>query len=83
MTVETRDIDCLADEPIFHAGKCVGYVTSGGYAHWLKKSMALGYVPAGLVSHGTRLEVELLGEFHPATVQGRAIYDPEGGRMRG
>ncbi len=83
LTVETRDIDCIADEPIFHAGECVGYVTSGGYAHWLQQSMALGYVPAGLAAHGTRLEVELLGEFYPATVQGRPLYDPEGKRMRG
>ena len=60
----------------------MGYVTSGGYAHWVKKSMALGYVPAELAADGTRLEVELLGEFYPAHVQGRPLYDPEGKRMR-
>jgi dimethylglycine dehydrogenase len=82
MTVETSDIDCIADEPIFHAGKCVGYVTSGDYAHWVKKSMALGYVPAGLAADGTRLEIELLGQFYPAQVQGKPLYDPHGRRMR-
>ncbi|MBI2719868.1 MAG: GcvT family protein [Rhizobiales bacterium] len=82
MIVDTRDIDCVADEPIFHAGKCVGNVTSGGYAHWVKKSMALGYVPPDCAADGTRLEIELLGEFYPATVTARPLYDPAGHRMR-
>ena len=45
MIVDTKDVDCLGDEPIFHGGNCVGYVSSGGYAHHARKSMALGYVP--------------------------------------
>jgi dimethylglycine dehydrogenase len=83
LVVETKDVDCVADEPIFHDGNCVGYVTSGGYAHWVKKSMAMGYVPTALAQHGTKLEVELLGEFYPATVTATPLYDPNGGKMRG
>jgi dimethylglycine dehydrogenase len=83
LVVETKDVDCVADEPIFHDGNCVGYVTSGGYAHWVKKSMAMGYVPTALAKHGTRLEVELLGEFYPASVTATPLYDPNGGKMRG
>jgi dimethylglycine dehydrogenase len=83
LVVETKDVDCVADEPIFHDGQCVGYVTSGGYAHWVKKSMAMGYVPTALAKHGTRLEVELLGEFYPASVTATPLYDPNGGKMRG
>jgi dimethylglycine dehydrogenase len=83
LVVETKDVDCVADEPIFHDGNCVGYVTSGGYAHWVKKSMAMGYVPTALAKHGTRLEVELLGEFYPATVTTTPLHDPNGGKMRG
>ena len=83
LVVETKDVDCVADEPIFHDGNCVGYVTSGGYAHWVKKSMAMGYVPTALAKHGTKLEVELLGEFYPATVTATPLYDPNGGKMRG
>ena len=82
MTVETGDIDCVADEPIFHGGNCVGYVTSGGYAHWVKKSMALGYVSADCAEDGTKLEIEILGEFYPAVVQARPLYDPDGKKMR-
>ena len=83
LVVETKDVDCVADEPIFHDGACVGYVTSGGYAHSVKRSMAMGYVPTALAMHGTKLEVELLGEFYPATVTATPLYDPNGGKMRG
>ena len=82
MVVDTADVDCIADEPIFHAGACVGYVTSGGYAHHVKRSMAMGYVPSALATDGTELEVELLGDFYKARVAARPLYDPDGGRMR-
>ena len=32
------------DEAILKDGKAVGYVSSGGYAHRVQKSMAMGYV---------------------------------------
>ncbi|WP_192258108.1 GcvT family protein [Mesorhizobium caraganae] len=82
MVVDTADVDCVADEPIFHDGACVGYVTSGGYGHTVKKSLAMGYVPSALAQDGTRLRVELLGEFYEATVTTQPLYDPDGGRMR-
>ncbi|MDX1424567.1 MAG: FAD-dependent oxidoreductase, partial [Kiloniellales bacterium] len=33
LVVEADDVDVNRDEPLFHDGACVGYVTSGGYAH--------------------------------------------------
>src|SRR4029077_6182950 len=47
LLVDADGVDVNRDEPIFHEGACVGYVTSGGFAHYVKKSVALGYVPAG------------------------------------
>ena len=44
-TVDAHDADVLGDEPIWHDGKVVGWVTSGGFAHWASKSVAMGYVP--------------------------------------
>jgi dimethylglycine dehydrogenase len=82
MIVDTKDVDCVADEPIFHDGKCVGYVSSGGYSHHVKKSMAMGYVPTNCAVDGTELEIELLGEFYRARVMARPVYDPDGTRMR-
>ncbi|CAJ2376722.1 MAG: Dimethylglycine dehydrogenase [Arenicellales bacterium IbO2] len=82
MVVETEDIDASGDEAIFHNGECVGYVTSGGYAHHCKKSVALGYVPAELAKDGARFAVEMLGEQHPAQLIARPLYDPAGKKMR-
>jgi dimethylglycine dehydrogenase len=60
----------------------VGYVSSGGYAHRVQKSMAMGYVQAGHADAGTKLQVEILGKFYEATVLGGPIYDPNGVNMR-
>ncbi len=48
MIVDAGDADVLGDEPIWHKGKVVGWVTSGGFAHFVDKSMAQGYVPKEL-----------------------------------
>ena len=82
MTVETRDIDVSNDEAILKDGKCVGYVTSGGYAHRIGRSMAMGYVPTGLAKADTSLEVEINGEMYAARVIGKPLYDPGGEKMR-
>jgi dimethylglycine dehydrogenase len=82
MTIETDGIDVSNDEAVFADGQAVGYVSSGGYAHHVGKSMALGYVPVEYADDGTALEVEILGELCPAKVVGRPLYDPNGGKMR-
>ena len=83
MTVDTPDIDVSNDEAILQADTCVGYVTSGGYAHTLGQSIALGYVPSELSADGTPLHIEINGERYPAQVIAKPLYDPDGGRMRG
>jgi dimethylglycine dehydrogenase len=57
-------------------------VTSGGYAHHLGCSMAMGYVPPDSVADGTILAVEINGRACPATVRSAPVYDPAGSRMR-
>lgn len=83
MTIETDDIDVSNDEAIFADGKSVGYVSSGGFAHHVGKSMAFGYVPSALAADGTELQVEILGTLCPASVVGAPLYDANGGKMRG
>ena len=83
MTIDTDDIDVSNDEAILKNGDCVGYVTSGGYAHHVGQSMAMGYVPVGLAAEGTELEVEINGEMYPAKIITDPLYDPTGERMRG
>jgi dimethylglycine dehydrogenase len=83
MTVETTDIDVSNDEAILKDGQCVGYVTSGGYAHYVQQSMAMGYVPTALALEGTELSVEINGELFAARIITQPLYDPSGERMRG
>ncbi len=82
LVVGTEDIDVSNDEAIVKDGACVGYVTSGGYAHHVGHSVALGYVPPELAGDGEAFEIELLGEMKPARVVAAPLYDPNGGRMR-
>jgi dimethylglycine dehydrogenase len=79
--VDAADADCIGDEPVWHDGKVVGWITSGGYCHHVGKSLALGYVPAELAA-ADRFELEILGERRAATRAARPVFDPDGKRMR-
>ena len=75
--------DCVADEPIWQDGKVIGYVTSGGYAHWARKSVAIGMIPKERIIEGGKFEIEILGVPHTATLITEALFDPKAERMRG
>jgi dimethylglycine dehydrogenase len=84
MIVDAADADVLGDEPIWHDGKVVGWVTSGGYAHYVDKSLAQGYVPrelAGDTGKGA-FEIEIIGDRRRATVITEPPFDPQAQRMR-
>ena len=83
LCVASNAIDVSNDEAILKDGEAVGYVTSGGFAHHLGQSMALGYLPSELAHDGAQVEVEILGNRYPARVTAKPLYDPEGRRMRG
>jgi dimethylglycine dehydrogenase len=78
--------DVIGDEPIWHDGAVVGWVTSGAYGHHVKESIALGYVPAELASPdgpgGSGFEIEIIGRRRPARLQPEPLFDPQGLRMR-
>ena len=80
--VDAAEADAIGDEPVWHEGKVVGWITSGGYGHCVRKSIALGYVPAELAVHGAAFQVEILGDRLAAVLSDRALYDPQGERMR-
>ncbi len=64
--------------------RVVGWVTSGGYAHTIKRSMAQGYVPAELgdSEQDGLFEIEILGNRLPARIVTEAPFDPSGEKMR-
>jgi dimethylglycine dehydrogenase len=67
------------------AWSVVGWVTSGGYAHFVQKSLAQGYVPAELSQDESEglFEIEILGHRRPARINLEPLFDPKGEKMRG
>jgi glycine cleavage system T protein (aminomethyltransferase) len=55
-------------------GREVGYVTSGSHAPFLKKNIAVAYVPPSLAEIGTQLRVEIRGQGVGAKVVPTPFY---------
>jgi dimethylglycine dehydrogenase len=77
------DADALGDEPVRLEGQAAGWVTSGGYAHWSGRSVAMAYLPARLALPGTPFTIDVLGASRTATLLTEPLFDPAGLRLRG
>jgi dimethylglycine dehydrogenase len=82
LRIDAADADAIGDEPIWHEGKVVGWVTSGAFGHRVNASIALGYVPAGLAAAESGFEVEIIGDRRPAVRLNGAPFDQAGSLMR-
>jgi len=82
LVIDVDGIDVSGDEAVLLDGAAVGYISSGGYAHHVQKSVAMGYVASEHAAADTVLQVEILGQLYDATVQGVPLYDANGANMR-
>ena len=82
MIVEADDADVWGYEPVWTDGKVIGFVTSGGYAHYSQKSVAFALIPAQMISEGAEFEIEILGKMHKASIFTKTLFDPTAERMR-
>lgn len=82
LEVDAVDADASGYEPIWHDGRLVGFVTSGGYGHTVGKSLALALVDRELAEMGTELNMHVVGIERTARVVQPSVYDPQGLRMR-
>lgn len=80
--IESQSASVLANESVYHQGRLVGRVTSGGFAHTLRHDVAMALLPADLTAPATELEVRILGEKRKAHVIPDSPYDPEALRSR-
>jgi aminomethyltransferase len=56
------------------AGREIGYVTSGSYAPFLKKNIALAYVPPNFSTIGNTVRVEIRGQGVKAQIVQTPFY---------
>ena len=76
------DADPWGREAVWHDGRVVGRLTSGGWSVAFGRSIAMGYVPPALAAPGTRLRVRMLGDLRDAEVVPESPYDPRQERLR-
>ncbi len=82
LEVDAHDADCWGGETIYRDGGVVGFVSSGGYGHRVKKSLAFAYVDSECSDVGTALHIEILGERRAANILNGPAYDPSNNRPR-
>ena len=82
LEIEATDADASGYEPIWHKGELVGFITSGAYGHYTKKSLAMALINSELAEEGCELTTHIVGVECKAKVIAPSPYDPEGLVMR-
>ena len=74
------------NEPILRDGEVAGYLSSGGYGHFLGGAIGLGYVPCPGESPEELLsssyQIEVAGTLVAAEASLKPMYDPKSERVR-
>ena len=82
LIIETDDIDVTNNEAVVKDEKSIGYITSGGFAHYVNKSIAYSYLDEEILKSNEKFQVEINGNFYNCSIIKEALYDPTGERMR-
>jgi dimethylglycine dehydrogenase len=82
LEIDAVDADASGFEPVWHEGRRVGFVTSGGFGYTIGKSVALALVDDDFAKEGTALSVHIVGVERPARIIAASPYDPSGKAMR-
>ena len=82
LEVDAIDADASGFEPVWHGGRRIGFVTSGGYGHTIGKSLAIALVEKNFAEEGIELSAHIVGVERPIRVIAASPYDPRGLAMR-
>ena len=82
LIIDTKDIDVTNNEAVLKDGKSIGYITSGGFAHYVKKSIAYSYLDKEILKTNEKLKIEINGNFYNCSIIKEPLYDPSGIKMR-
>jgi 4-methylaminobutanoate oxidase (formaldehyde-forming) len=69
-------------EAVYHEGKVITRVRSGGYGYTLKKNILYAYLPLDLAKPGSHVDVELIEGMYTAEVTATVLYDPKGEKLK-
>jgi len=83
LEIDATNADASGYEPVWKGDQKIGFVTSGGYAHTLGKSLAMALIDKEHAATGSSLSVHVVGVECPAKVIEASPYDPQGKAMRG
>lgn len=73
----------MGKEPVLADGAPVGYVTSAAWGFTVERAIAYAWVPAGLSTPGTELEIGYFDQRLPYVVTEEPLFDPAMTRLRG
>ena len=82
LMVKTSDIDVTNNEAVMKKDESIGYITSGGYAHYVGESIAFSYLDKTDISSGKNIQVEINGNLYDSIIINEPLYDPSGKKMR-
>ncbi len=77
-----EDADPWGREALYHDGRRVGRLTSGGWSVVFARSIAMGYVPPDLAAPGQKLQVKMFDRLWPAEITPDSPHDPTNARIR-
>ena len=82
IAVDTDVAEVHGSDGVYHDGRIVGLVTTGGYGYHVGQGLCFAYLDPTYARPGTALEVRVVGDLKPARVLAEAIYDPGSDRLR-
>lgn len=73
----------LGHEPLYLEGRIIGQTTSCAFGYRVGAPVALAFLSQERPADGTRLQVDIAGVRHAATLLHGPLYDPTSARMKG
>ncbi|MDH3219185.1 MAG: FAD-dependent oxidoreductase [Gammaproteobacteria bacterium] len=75
-TADSVSCDPLGSESVWHQGRPVGQISSGGYGYDRGRYLAFAYIKPGLNRVGNEFDVMVMGEPRRAVIVAQCVYDP-------
>ncbi|MBB1492910.1 GcvT family protein [Paracoccus sp. MC1854] len=82
VSIPAEDGSVWGGESLFHEGRLVGRLTSGGHSYTFGHDIGIALVPVELVKVGQSFDLTVLGAPRKATLIDESPYDPTSARAR-